>query len=321
MSKNNEFIGVDVSKDTLDLFCPNQGHLQVPNTEKGFKEVLSHYGSERVYVMETTGSYHQVFALYLYKKGVVLSVVNPLSVKRFIQMKLCRNKTDKSDSKMIQNYAESEHPKPWKPKEDYVSLSSDIQSVVRNYLKDQTRLKNKLHSLESKGVKAVKLIESIKKMIRNIAKEITLLEEELEQIIKENEAELLTHLQSIPGLGKKTAMQLISSTNGFRNFENHKQLISFLGLAPMEYSSGTSVRKQSKISKTGHPQVRNHLFMCSFTACIHNPQCKALYDRIVAKGKSKKLALIAVCNKLLKQAFAIAKSGVIYDSNYRSHLA
>ena len=61
--------------------------------------------------------------------------------------------------------------------------------------------------------------------------------------------------------------------------------------------------------------------MCSFTACQHNKACKAIYDRIVAKGKSKKLALLAVCNKLLKQAFAIAKSGLIYDQTYRSTLA
>ncbi len=60
--------------------------------------------------------------------------------------------------------------------------------------------------------------------------------------------------------------------------------------------------------------------MCSFTACKNNKACKALYDRIVAKGKSKKLALIAVCNKLLKQAFAIAKSGLIYDETYRNTL-
>jgi transposase len=68
----------------------------------------------------------------------------------------------------------------------------------------------------------------------------------------------------------------------------------------------------------GNQKLRNLLFMCSFTACKHNKACKAIYDRIVAKGKSKKLALIAVCNKLLKQAYAIAKSGLVYDNEYRS---
>lgn len=318
MSKNKQFVGIDVSKDTLDIFSNEKGHLQVENTEKGFKELEKHYGKLSIYVMESTGSYHHRLATYLYSKEVGVCIVNPLSVKRYIQMKLCRNKTDKSDAKMICNYAKSEHPSLWIPKEDYVEMSLNIQSVIRKYFREQTSLKNKLHSMESKGIKKGILIQSIKKSIRRIQKEIAVLEQEIERLIKENESELFTHLQSIPGIGKKTAMYLISSTNGFKTFENHKQVISYLGLSPMEYSSGTSVRKQSRISKTGHPQVRNHLFMCSFTACVHNPQCKALYERIVAKGKSKKLALIAVCNKLLKQSFAIAKSGVVYDPNFRS---
>ena len=71
----------------------------------------------------------------------------------------------------------------------------------------------------------------------------------------------------------------------------------------------------------GNQKLRNLLFMCSFSACKYNKACLALYERIVAKGKSKKLALIAVCNKLLKQAFAIAKSGLIFDNEYKSKLA
>jgi len=84
--------------------------------------------------------------------------------------------------------------------------------------------------------------------------------------------------------------------------------------------SGSSVKGRPRISKIGNQKLRNLLFMCSFTACKHNKACKAIYDRIVAKGKSKKLALMAVCNKLLKQAFAVAKSGLIYDENHRSTL-
>jgi len=71
----------------------------------------------------------------------------------------------------------------------------------------------------------------------------------------------------------------------------------------------------------GNPKLRKLLFMCSFNACKYNRACKALYERIVAKGKSKKLALIAtVCNKLLKQAFAIVKNGIPYDENFVSRL-
>jgi transposase len=147
-------------------------------------------------------------------------------------------------------------------------------------------------------------------------KEIRLLEAEIENLIRTYEQDLFTRLNTIPGVGRKTSMLLIVSTNGFRDFESSGQLSSYFGLAPNERSSGSSVRGRSRISKRGDSLVRNHLFLCSFTACVHNPQCKALYERIVNKGKSKKLALIAVCNKLIKQAYGISKSGLDYDRNY-----
>ncbi len=89
-------------------------------------------------------------------------------------------------------------------------------------------------------------------------------------------------------------------------------LCSYAGLTPVIRQSGSSVKGRPRISKIGNQKLRNLLFMCSFNAC------KAIYDRLVAKGKSKKLALIAVCNTLLKQAFAIVKSGLSYDNSYRS---
>ena len=93
----------------------------------------------------------------------------------------------------------------------------------------------------------------------------------------------------------------------------------FSGLTPIIRESGSSVKGRPRISKMGNTKLRNLLFLCSFNACKYNKSYKAIYDRIVAKGK-RKLALITVCNKLLKQAFAIAKSGLIYDETYRSTL-
>ena len=80
------------------------------------------------------------------------------------------------------------------------------------------------------------------------------------------------------------------------------------------------MRGKSRISKVGNKKLRNLLFLCSFSACKYNKACREIYERITNKGKSKKLALIAVSNKLLKQAFAIAKSGLIYDENFVSRL-
>ncbi|WP_298549305.1 transposase, partial [uncultured Aquimarina sp.] len=109
-------------------------------------------------------------------------------------------------------------------------------------------------------------------------------------------------------------------TDGFSKFETSAQLCSYVGITPMIRESGSSVRGRSRISKVGNRKLRNLLFLCSFNACKHNRACNAVYERIVNKGKSKKLALIAVANKLLKQCFAIAKSGRPYDETYVSIL-
>jgi transposase len=140
----------------------------------------------------------------------------------------------------------------------------------------------------------------------------------METMIKAKEGDLVSHISSIPGVGQKTAMALVVSTNAFRDFETSNQLSSFFGLCPTMRLSGSSIKGKSRISKAGDKDVRNLLFMCSFTAYKHNKSCAELYQRIVNKGKSPKLALITVANRLLKQALAIAKSGIPFDQNYRS---
>jgi transposase len=128
-------------------------------------------------------------------------------------------------------------------------------------------------------------------------------------------------LCSIPGIGRKTAAYLLLFAGGFTSFQNYRQLIAKAGLCPREFSSGTSVRGKARISKMGGALIRSKLFMCSWSARRANDACRVLYDRLVAKGKNGKLALIAVCNKLLKQAFAILKSGVPYQATFCSKLA
>jgi transposase len=147
-----------------------------------------------------------------------------------------------------------------------------------------------------------------------------LLEDQLLANVKLEYQESLTLLKSIPGIGEKTAISLIVLTDNFKRFESYKSLCSYAGITPMIRESGSSVKGRPRISKMGNTRLRNLLFMCSFNACKFNTACKALYERLIAKGKSKKLALIAVCNKLLKQAFSIVKSGLTYDPNYRSAL-
>jgi transposase len=268
--------------------------------------------------MEATGYYHYQLAYFLVDNSIQVSVENPLSIKRFIQMKLSRVKTDKSDAKMICLYGQHQDLKLWV---GYSKNQMECLQMIRlldTYTKQSTALKNKLQAEQTLGNPSKIVVSSLKRSLKNIAKETVVVEEKLLELVKIEYQEVLTKVESIPGIGRKTAMMLVVLTDGFNRFESSSQLCSFCGLTPVIRQSGTSIKGRVRISKIGNSKLRNLLFMCSFTACKCNKACKEIYDRITEKGKSKKLALIAVCNKLLRQAFAIAKSGVEYNKEYRS---
>ncbi|RED43381.1 IS110 family RNA-guided transposase [Seonamhaeicola aphaedonensis] len=321
MNKDKEIYGIDVSKKVLDVYNQCSGHLQFTNDERGFKLLLKKLPKESLVVMEATGYYHYRIAQYLHKKGVIVSVVNPLSVKRFIQMKLAKVKTDKSDAKAICEYGMLNEVPLYNALTDIQAECLQLFSLLDNYLKQSTATKNKLRGEESLGKPSKVVYSSLKRNEKHLNKEIAMIEERLLELVKQEQQEQLTLLKSIPGMGVKTALFLIVLTDGFNKFDNARQLCSYVGITPTIRQSGSSVRGKSRISKVGNRKLRNLLFLCAFSACKHNKGCRELYERIVAKGKSKKLALIAVSNKLLKQAFAIVKSGLPYDENFVSKLA
>ncbi len=149
-------------------------------------------------------------------------------------------------------------------------------------------------------------------------KEIKLLEEKLEALLLVWKPEQVKSVSSIKAIGKRATAMLIIYTQDFKYTENHRQLISFAGLSPTEYSSGSSIQGKSRIYKRGGKPMRDVLYMCAMNAIKTNTACKALYERLKSKGKSGKLALIAVCNKLLKQVFAVVKNNTLYQPNYCS---
>ena len=320
MNKYNEIYGVDISKDVFDVVNTKVVHSQFSNDVKGFKKFTKSLTKQTLVVMEATGYYHYCLAQYLYGQGYLVSVVNPLSVKRFIQMKLSKIKTDKSDAKAICEYAVLNEVPLYTAKNKNQAESHQLLRLIEIYLKQSTALKNKLHGEKTLGIPSKAVYHSLNRSLKSIQREITVSEERLIELVKEHQQKQLTLLKSIPGMGSKTALLLIVLTDGFNRFENAKQLCSYAGITPTIRQSGSSIRGRSRISKMGNQKLRNLLFLCSFSACKYNKGCKALYDRIVAKGKSKKLALIAVCNKLLKQAFSIIKSGLPYDENFVSVL-
>ncbi|SDL26440.1 Transposase [Salinimicrobium catena] len=320
MNKCNQIYGVDISKDVFDVADSAGKHYQFSNDSNGFKSFLKSLSDQDLVVMEATGYYHYRLAQFLYEQGVKVSVVNPLSVKRFIQMKLSKIKTDKSDARAICEYATVNEVPLYTAKDENQAESLQLLRLIEIYTKQSTALKNKLHGEKVLGKPSKAVYHSLNRSLKAIQREIKVLEDRLTVMVKEEQQNQLSLLKSIPGMGNKTAIMLLVLTDGFSNFENARQLCCYAGITPTIRESGASVRGRSRISKMGNAKLRNLLFMCSFTACKHNKACREIYERIIAKGKSKKLALIAVCNKLLKQAFAVAKSGLPYDENYVSKL-
>ena len=320
MNKYNETFGIDISKDVFDVHGSKSGHDQFKNGAEGFKSFLKALPKNSLVVMEATGYYHYRLAQYLFKSGIAVSVVNRLSVKRFIQMKLAKVKTDKSDAKAICEYGQVNEVPFYTALTDVQSECLQLFRLLDNFLKKRTSAKNKIHGEEVLGVPSNWVYRSLIRDKKHLNKEILGIEAKLLSLVKQDQQQQLTLLQSIPGIGLKTALFLIVITDGFNKFETASQLCSYTGITPTIRASGSSVRGRSRISKVGNRKLRNLLFLCAFSACKQNKACREVYERIVNKGKSKKLALIAVANKLLKQAFAIAKSGRPYDENFVSVL-
>jgi transposase len=266
-------------------------------------------------VMEASGPYYLRLATWLYEQGLSVSVVNPLVIRRFCQMKLCRAKTDKKDAQMIALYGKTEQPKLWQPDADYVLELRQLQAAVEGFNKSRTSIIRQKEAFLQSTVVSKETIKALNKAISAIEKEITVLENKMESLAKQYHEDMFKNLQTIPGFGKKTAMQLIVISGAFSKFSSSKQLSAYCGLSPRIYQSGTSVKGKARITKMGMGRIRALLYLCAWSAKRCNKTCKDLYDRLVEKGKSKRLALIAVANKLIKQAFAIATKGIPYQTN------
>ena len=247
--------GIDVSHATLEVCYQNNlgelFHLQVGNNVAGFKKIIEHTGIGYHFVMEATGMYYIRLAFYLHHLGCVLSVVNAIAIKRYIQMHLERNKTDKKDARWICKYAIGQQPPYWKMPDSAYFESRQLYNTIREYTEQIKRINNQLHSLRLLPVPSKDTIKSLEKIIVCMEKEIKQLEQKLRLLLEQWQPGQLKSVSSIKGIGKRAAAMLIVFTQGFKHTENHRQLISFAGLAPTQYSSGTSIKGKPRIYKRG----------------------------------------------------------------------
>ncbi len=314
---NINYIGIDIAKDTFAVAIPQpKGGYQdhnLTNNEQGFTELVALLPQNSQCIMEASGPYYLPLATYLDQHQFSLSVINPLVIRRFSQMQLRRAKTDKADARLLSAFGANQIPQLWQPPATLMSQIAQLQTLLGQYVKQRTALQNQQESFQGSGVPNPGLVASLEKSLAHLGEQIKELETQLDNLAKTHHAELYANLQTIPGVGRKTALCLLVITSGFSRFDSAKQLASFAGIAPRVFVSGTSVKGRGHICKLGSGRIRQLLYMASMQAKKANAGCKALYDRLVAGGKPKLVALIAVSHKLLRQCFAVAKNGVVFN--------
>lgn len=283
--------------------------------------MVKEVGFQTQYVMEATGVYHLNLIFFLQEKKLPFSVVNALQIKRYIQMHLERNKSDKKDAKRIYEYGVDRQPEIYEMPDTAYFECRSLNNAIHDLTKEITKFTNQIHSLKKCPFDAKRIEKSFQKIIKKLQEEKAILEKELQEKLQEWDTETLEIVSSVKGIGKRAAAELLIYTQGFKDMKSYKQLISYAGLSPTEYSSGSSIRARVRICKQGGRQLRNILYMCALNAKKTNAQCRALFDRLVANGKNKKSAIIAVCNKLLKRVFGVVKNRTMYQDNYLQNSA
>lgn len=316
------FIGIDISKDNFDIAYREDADYRYGTYEqcdKDYKAFISHVKSleDEVHcVMEATGIYHLRLAVRLYQAGIKVSVVNPLVIKRYAQMRLRRTKTDKADAKLIFEYAEQNELVLWQCEEQIVTQINQLDMWISSLHKQQTMIANQVQSLEHQPYQDPYTLEQMKRQAQQIQQQLKDMERHMEELVKKYNARLYAILISIKGIGAKTASKLIALTHGFTRFDHVNQLLAYIGMNPRAYESGTSVKGRGSISKMGAGRLRQLLYMCAWSAKLNNKACRQLYERLQAKGKPEKVIKVAIAHKLLKQAFALARKDEFYDEKY-----
>ena len=318
-------IGIDVASEslTISIYDGKAHHVEtLAYTKAAIKKVLikpfMDQKGQIVIVMEGTGVYHTRVAYQLAYEDFKVCVVNPLIIKRYIQMHLSRIKTDKSDAKLIAEYGyEYQHKLSYfKPKKEEQIHVDNLIKALDDLLIQKGVCTSQYHAITKQANYSKEAANSYQRVKEFLQKEIRKLELYLDSYLSTYFSTHYTLLQSIPGVGLKISATILSAYGSFENFQTAKQACSFAGMAPGIYESGTSVKGKSGISKRGNPFIRKMLFMGALSASTYNPLIKQHYKRLVANGKPKMSAMNASAHKLLRIIFGVLKSGKPFEINY-----
>jgi len=330
--KFQHFLGIDVSKLKVDVCAIIDAEHCVLHQEAfdqsktGFKLLdkwvrkLSGVGrdlKEILICVENTGLYDDALLRFLYQKGYSVCLENAMLIKSSIRDK--RAKNDQLDARNIALYA-LEHSRElelWEqPRaavenlKSLLSMRSDLVNTLKSLLVRQKEL-----DFFSWGIKPPKAYTS---GINGIKKDIAQVENDIWKLIREDEnlLKMYTLLVSIPSIGRITASHFICYTNEFKRGLNGKQLASYCGVVPFTQSSGSSVRRKSRVSPKSNKILKTLLHLCAVTSIKMKGEFALYYQRKREEGKNGMMVLNAIRNKLVLRMSAVIRSGQPYDQNY-----
>lgn len=303
-------VGVDTGKYQLDIYLrPIDIYFSVSNDEKGIQEALNtikKYTVERI-IIEATGRLEMPFIMACAKAKLPFVIANPIHIKRFAGAIGQRAKTDKLDAQLIAHYGESIKPKLSQLKPENTQAMSDLVARRNQLLIMQTMEKNRIQILPDN------LRMTIKPILTALKNQIVKIENKLVELIEscpEYQAKN-TILQSMTGIGKIASASIISNLPEL-GYMTSKQASSLVGVAPMNRESGR-YKGQRKI-QGGRHQVRTVLYMAMMSAIQSNPVFKETYQRLVAAGKPKKVAIIACIRKMVVILNSMLRDGVMWEA-------
>jgi transposase len=318
--QNQFHLGLDVSKRTVDvcLIDPDgkRQRTQIANSPQGFEQLAVWlHGIEPAQIhacLEPTGRYSRGIATHLLERGYGVSQVNSFAVLSHGRSKGLRSKNDKIDAFLLADYCAKEKPPKWVPAAQSLVQLRDLESRIAQVDEMIGQEKNRLEAgTDSDAVRAdieehVAYLSCRKERLRAAVRDLV-----RSDVVLKRKVEIV---DSIIGIGSASATRLVSLLR-FEEFDNAKQAGTFVGLVPRQYRSGTSVHRRECISRVGSPQIRELLYFPAMVAMQHNPQMRVFADRLIARGKPKKVVITAVMRKLVVLATTLVRKDEVYNAD------
>lgn len=297
-------VGIDVSKDHLDVHVrPGGDAFRVARDLAGLDELVERLAAvpPTLIALEATGGFESVVAAHLGAAGLPLVVVNPVQVRSFARAVGKRAKTDPIDAAVIAHFAEATNPRVRPLPDEATLLLADLIARRRQIVQMTVAERQRLRMMT-----APRLKQSVARLIKALQKELHAMDKEIDDSVRNTPAwrEKEDLLKSVPGVGPTIARTLIAEMPELGSCDR-RQAASLAGLAPFTRESG-QWRGKSFIG-AGRSAIRAALFMGALVGVQHNPLLRAFYERLLAAGKPKMLALVATARKLLTILNAILR--------------